>query len=93
MLDPGNKGGRRMEPKKILAVLILVLILSVSLVVLGIGYCGGVRGIGLLGITFFVTFGVAIALGQLIPAGILLSSIIGASFSSFGKAHTPIRTV
>jgi len=80
-----------MKPQKIFLVLSWVLFTCISIASLGIGYLGGVRAIGLIGISFLVTIGVAIALGQLIPAGILLSSIIRASFSSFRKAHTPIK--
>ena len=80
-----------MKPKKIFLILTLVLFTCISIASLGIAYHGGVRGIGLLGIWFFMTFGVAIALGQLIPAGILLSSILGASFRSLRKTHMPIQ--
>ena len=89
--DYRKKEGRRMEPKKIFIILALVLVTSISLVSLGIAYLGGVKGIGLLGVCFLVTFGTAIVLGQLIPAGILLSSIIEASFTSFRKTHMSIR--
>ena len=80
-----------MEPKKILIILSLVLVMSIALVSTGIAYAGGVRGIGLLGVLFFVTFGIIVVLAQLIPAGILLSSFIGATFSPFRKAEVPIR--
>jgi hypothetical protein len=82
-----------MEPKKILVILSLVLVMSIALVSLGIAYAGGVRGIGLLGVLFFFTFGIVVVLAQLVPAGILLSSLIGASFSSFWKAEVPIRAM
>ena len=80
-----------MEPKKIFIILSSVLIMSIALASLGIAYAGGVRGIGLLGVWFFLTFGIIVVLAQLIPAGILLSSFIGASFSSFRKVEVPIR--
>ena len=77
--------------KKIIFTLILALILAIAMVSLGIAYAGGVRGIGLLGVWFFLTFGIVIVLAQLIPAGILLSSFIGTAFSSFRKGEMPIR--
>jgi len=80
-----------MEAKKIFIILSLVLVMSISLVSTGIAYAGGVRGVGLLGVCFFVTFGVVVALAQLIPAGILLSSFIGTTFSPSRKAEVPIR--
>jgi hypothetical protein len=78
--------------KKILIILTLVFISSVVLASVGIAFTGGVRGIGLLGISFFLTFGVILVLGQLIPAGILISMLIGTSFSSFRKREVPIQT-
>jgi hypothetical protein len=81
-----------METRKIISTLTFVLLVCISFTSLGIAYHGGVRGIGLLGVWFFLTFGIVVALGQLIPAGILLSSILGASFSSLRKGYVPIRT-
>lgn len=80
-----------MEPKKILMILSLVLVMSISLVSIGIAYTGGVKGIGLLGVWFFLTFGILVVLGQLIPAGILFSSFIGTAFSTPRKDEAPIR--
>jgi len=77
--------------KKILIILSLALILAIAMVSLGIAYAGGIRGIGLLGVWFFLTFGIIIVLAQLIPAGILLSSFIGTAFSSFRKGEMPIQ--
>ncbi len=77
--------------QKILITLSLVLVAAISLVSLGIGYAGGVRGIGLLGVWFFFTGGIVVVLAQLIPAGILLSSFIAAAISSFRKGEVPIR--
>jgi len=82
-----------MESTKIFVILSLVLVMSVALVSLGIAYAGGVRGLGLLGVLFFLTFGIVVVLAQLVPAGILLSTFIGASFSSFRKAEVPIRAM
>jgi hypothetical protein len=82
-----------MEPKKIFIILSLALVMSIALFSLGIAYAGGVKGMGLLGVLFFLTFGVIVVLAQLVPAGILLSSFIGVSFSSFRKAEVPIRVI
>jgi hypothetical protein len=78
---------------RILIILSLVLVLSIAFVSLGIAYAGGVRGVGLLGVWFFLTFGITVVLAQLIPAGILLSSFIGTAFSPYRKAETPIQPV
>lgn len=77
--------------RKILTTLSLVLIMSITLFSLGIAYKGGVRGIGLVGVMFFFTFGIIVVLAQLIPAGILLSSFIGAAVSPTRRSEVPIR--
>jgi len=77
--------------KKILAILGLVLIMSITLFSLGIAYKGGIRGIGLLGIMFFFTFGIIVVLAQLIPAGILLSTIIGTAVSPTRRSEVSVR--
>lgn len=77
--------------KRILILLSLVLILSIVFASFGIAYAGGVRGVGLLGSCFFLTCGIITVLAQLIPAGILLSSLIGTIFSSFRRGEIPIR--
>jgi hypothetical protein len=77
--------------KKILVLLASVLVAAIALFSLGIGYAGGVRGIGLLGVCFFFTGGVVVVLAQLVPAGILFSSFIGTAFTSFRKGEMPIR--
>ena len=79
--------------KKVLAILGSVLIMSIALFSLGIAYQGGVRGIGLVGVMFFFTFGIIVVLAQLIPAGILLSSFIGAATSPTRRSEIPIRVV
>ena len=79
--------------KKVLAILSLVLIMSITLFSFGIAYKGGIRGIGLLGIMFFFTFGIIVVLAQLIPAGILLSSIIGATISPIRKSEVPVHVI
>jgi hypothetical protein len=77
--------------KKILIILSLVLIMSITLFSFGIAYKGGVRGLGLVGVMFFFTFGIIVVLAQLVPAGILLSSIIGAAVSPTRRSEIPIR--
>jgi len=77
--------------KKILILLASVLVLMIALFSMGIGYAGGVRGIGLIGVCFFFTGGVLVVLAQLVPAGILLSSFIGTVFTSSRKGEIPIR--
>ena len=76
--------------KKILGIVGLVFIVSIALFSLGIAYQGGVRGVGLLGVMFFLPFGIIVILAQLIPAGILLSSFIGAAVSPTRKSEIPI---
>ncbi len=76
--------------KKVLAILSLVLIMSITLFSFGIAYKGGVRGIGLVGIMFFFTFGIIVVLAQLIPASILISSFIGAATSPTRKSEIPV---
>jgi hypothetical protein len=75
--------------KRILILLSVVFILCVSAVSLGIGYAGGVRGAGLLGVWFFLTGGIVVILAQLIPAGIVFASIAGTIFSSIKKREMP----
>ena len=88
-----NNGDKAM-PKKmrnIIITLSLVLVVAIALASLVIAYAGGVRGVGFLGVWFFLTFGIIVVLAQLIPAGILISSLIGTAFSSFRKGEMPIR--
>ncbi len=77
--------------RKIFVLLASALVLAIALFSLGIGYAGGIRGIGLIGVCFFFTGGVVVVLAQLIPAGILFSSFIGTAFTSFRKGEMPIR--
>ena len=81
------------QMKKILMILSLALVLSIALASLGIAYAGGIRGVGLLGVWFFMTCGIVVVLAQLIPAGIIFSSFIGAAFSSFRKGEMPARAI
>ena len=77
--------------QKVLLILTLVFVLSVMVTSLGIAYAGGIRGVGLLGVSFLFTCGIIIMLAQLIPAGILISAFIGTTFSSLRKGEMPIR--
>ena len=77
--------------KKILITLILALILAIALGSLGVAYAGGIRGIGLMGVWFFLTFGVIVVLAQVIPAGILLTSLIRTAFTPYRESEIPIR--
>lgn len=76
--------------KKVLTILSLVLIISIILFSFGIAYKGGVRGIGLIGVIFFFTFGIIVVLAQLVPAGILLSSFIGTVISPTRRSETSV---
>ena len=77
--------------KKILAILSLVLIFSIVMTSFGIAYVKGVRGIGLLGISFFFTAAVVIVLAQLIPAGVVFVLMIRYALSSIGSNEMPAR--
>jgi len=79
--------------KKILGILGLVLVLAIAVSSLGVAYAGGIRGIGLLGVWFFLTFGIIIVLAQVIPAGILLVSLVGSAFTPYRRSEVPIRAV
>jgi hypothetical protein len=74
-------------------IMIFALMTAISLFSIVIAYAGGVRGIGLLGIWFFLTFGIIVILAQLVPAGILLSSLVRTSFSSFRRNEMPVQVV
>ena len=82
-----------MDPKKIFTILGLVFVVAIALVSMGIAYAGGVKGIGLLGVLFFLTFGIIVILAQLIPAAILLSSFVETTFSFFRKSELPVRAI
>jgi len=75
----------------ILGVLSLVLVLAIALTSLGIAHAGGVRGVGLIGVCFFLTLGIVVALAQSIPAGVLLGSLVGVLFSLLKRVELPIR--
>jgi hypothetical protein len=76
--------------KKILVILSSALVVAVAMFSLGIAYAGGIRGIGLLGVWFFMTFGIVVVLAQVIPAAVLLVSFIGAVFSPSRKNEVPV---
>ncbi len=76
--------------KRIFTILSVVLTMSIALFSLGIAYMGGVRGIGLVGVMFFLTFGIIVVLAQLIPAGILFSSFVRAATSGKRKSEVPV---
>ncbi len=79
------------QMKKILTILSLALIFAIAITSSGIAYLSGVRGIGLLGISFFFTAAVVIVLAQVIPAGILLVLMIRSALSSVGRVEMPAR--
>jgi hypothetical protein len=79
--------------ERILFILSLVFIMSIVLASFGIAFAGGVRGAGLLGACFFLTFGIIIVLAQLIPAGILASSLVGAMVSPGRKNEAPVQVI
>jgi hypothetical protein len=78
--------------RKILIILSIAFIVCVSLASLGIAYSGGVRGLGLLGVWFFLTFGIVVVLAQVIPAGIVFVSFVSAVLNSHPKGAMPVRT-
>ncbi len=77
--------------KKIIIILSLVFIITVALGSLGVAYAGGIRGIGLLGAWFLLTFSIIVILAQLIPAMILLYSFISSAFFPYRKSELPIE--
>ncbi len=79
--------------KKIVIILSLTYIFSVALFSLGIAYVKGIKGMGFLGVWFFLTFGIIVVLAQLIPACLLIVSVIRAFYSSSGKHELPARAV
>ena len=79
------------QTKEIIILLSVILVLAIVAASFVIAYAGGVRGLGLLGISFFLTFGVVIVLAQMIPAGILFCMMIRSVFSSFRGDEIPIR--
>jgi hypothetical protein len=79
------------QQTKILVILSVVLIVSILLSSAGVAYAGGVRGIGLVGVSLFLTFGILLVLAQVIPAGILLSSMVATTLTPSRRHEMPIR--
>jgi hypothetical protein len=79
--------------KKIALILSFALIVAISLFSVGIAYAGGIRGIGLLGIWFFMTFGIIVVLAQAIPAGILFVATINGVFTPTQRNEKPVEVV
>ncbi len=79
--------------KKILIILSLALVFAIAMGSLVVAYAGGIRGIGLVGVWFFLTFGIIVVLAQVIPAGILLTSFIKTIFTPYRETEVPVRAV
>ncbi len=79
------------QMKKILTILSLTLIFAIAVTSSVIAYLSGVRGVGILGISFFFTAAVVIVLAQVIPAGILLVLMIKSALFPAGRAAMPAR--
>ena len=81
------------DMKKIALILSFALIVAISLFSVSIAYSGGIRGIGLLGIWFFMTFGIVVVLAQAIPAGILFVAMMSGVFTSAQRNERPGEVV
>jgi uncharacterized membrane protein len=81
------------DMKKIALILSFALVVAISLFSVGIAYAGGVQGIGLLGIWFFMTFGIVVVLAQVIPAGILFVAMINGVFTPAQRNERPVEVV
>jgi hypothetical protein len=79
--------------KKIAVILSFALVVAISLFSVSIAYAGGIRGIGLLGIWFFMTFGIVVVLAQVIPAGILFVAMINGVFTPAQRNERPVEVV
>ncbi len=79
------------QTKKILIALSVFLVFAIMAFSFIIAYLRGVRGLGLLGISFFLTTGTVIVLAQMIPASILFCMMIRSVFSSSQTNELPIR--
>ncbi len=76
---------------KIILILSSALVLAIALTSLGIAYVGGMRGIELATVCFFLTSGIVVVLAQVMPAGILLGSLAGAAISLVRSIEVSIR--
>ncbi|MCX8117271.1 MAG: hypothetical protein N3G78_04970 [Desulfobacterota bacterium] len=80
--------------KRVFGLLSLMLVFGLSLFTLGIAHIGGIKGVGLIGMWFFYTFGTIIVLAQLIPAGIVLFGFIATGISSYrNREERPVPVV
>jgi len=79
------------QMKKILTILSLVLVFAIAVTSSLIAFLSGVRGIGILGISFFFTAAVVIVLAQLIPAGILLVLMVKSALFPVARVTVPAR--
>lgn len=77
--------------RKILIILSLTLVFTIAMGSLAVAYAGGIRGIGLLGVWFFLTFGIIVVLAQVIPAGIILTSFIKTVFTPYRESEVPVQ--
>jgi hypothetical protein len=77
--------------RKILIILSLALVFAIAIGSLAVAYAGGIRGIGLLGVWFFLTFGIIVVLAQVIPAGIILTSFIKTVFTPYRESEVPVQ--
>jgi hypothetical protein len=93
-MSPNERRSMQMPPKmkKLCIILSVAFILCISVASLIVGYAGGVRGAGLVGVWFFTTFGIVVVLAQLIPAGIIAASFAATLFRSARKTAVPMRT-
>lgn len=78
------------ELKKVGGLLSFMLVVGISLFSLGIAHGGGIRGVGLLGMWFFYTFGIVVVLAQVIPAAIVLFSFIAKHSSPMRREEKPV---
>jgi hypothetical protein len=79
--------------KKIALILSLTLVVAVSLFSVSVAYAGGIRGIGLLGVWFFMTFGIVVVLAQVVPAGVLLVAMVNGVFTPAQRNERPAEVV
>ena len=81
------------DMKKIALILSFALVVAISLFSVSLAYAGGIRGVGLLGVWFFMTFGIVVVLAQVIPAGILFVSMINGVFTPARRNELPVEVV
>jgi hypothetical protein len=81
------------DMKKIALILSFALVVAISLFSVSLAYAGGIRGVGLLGVWFFMTFGIVVVLAQVIPAGILFVALINGIFTPARRNELPVEVV